>query len=73
MKQLTVQVETPAGYDCGIKNIMSAHWNSRGELELLVVDFIRDVETKEYTVFKKRNGIFTNSHGNLIAYLINNK
>ena len=40
MKQLTVQVKTPAGYDCGIKNIMSAHWNSQGELELLVVDFI---------------------------------
>ena len=71
MEQLKVSVKGVAlGDDWGVKKVVSAHWNIQGELETLVVDFMGNENSNDYTAFDKQGDWFVNRKGNLIANVI---
>ena len=71
MEQLKVRVKGVAfGTDWGTRKVVSAHWNIQGELETLMVDFMRNENSNDYTAFDKQGDCFVNRNGNLIANVI---
>ena len=73
MKELKVRVKDNSGHDWGTSKVVSAHWNTQGELETLVVDFTGDNNSNYYIAFDKQGDAFINRHGNLIAKIIDNE
>jgi len=73
MRQLKVRVKDNTGHDWGIKKVISAHWNTQGELGTLVINFMESENSNDYSAFDKQGDEYINRNGNLIAKIIDNE
>ena len=71
-EQLKVRVKGNSGHDLGVKKVISAHWNTQGELGTLVVNFMESENSNNYSAFNKQGDEYINRAGNLIAKIIDN-
>jgi len=70
MKQPKIKITDKTGKDWGLKNIVALHWNARGEIWVISVDFMGNGSNDFSCFYLSDDGItYANSFGNLFGTL----